>query len=72
VIPLLPFLLGKSSHALFISIGLTAAALFGVGATLSLFTGRGALRGGLRMLLIGAGAGALTYAIGTMLGVGLG
>ena len=51
---------------------LTALALFGVGATLSLFTGRQAWLGGVRMLAIGASAGAATYAIGTLLGVGLG
>ena len=55
-----------------VSIGLTAAALFGVGATISLFTGRSALRDGLRMLGIGGAAGALTYAIGHLLGVNLG
>jgi VIT1/CCC1 family predicted Fe2+/Mn2+ transporter len=71
LIPLLPFLVGKSASALYISIGLTATALFAVGATLSLFTGRGALRGGMRMLLIGSAAGALTFAIGRMLGVSL-
>jgi VIT1/CCC1 family predicted Fe2+/Mn2+ transporter len=54
------------------SIGLTCAALFGVGATLSLFTGRQALYGGLRMLGIGAMAGAATYFIGHALGVTLG
>ena len=43
----------------------------GVGATLSLFTGRGALRGGLRMLVIGGGAGVLTFLIGKLLGVNL-
>jgi VIT1/CCC1 family predicted Fe2+/Mn2+ transporter len=72
LIPLLPFLFGKNAGALYVSIGLTAAALFAVGSTLSLFTGRGALRGGLRMLLIGGAAGALTFAIGRLLGVNLG
>jgi VIT1/CCC1 family predicted Fe2+/Mn2+ transporter len=72
LIPLIPFLFGKSGSALYVSIGLTAAALFAVGSTLSLFTGRGALRGGARMLLIGAAAGALTFGIGNLLGVGLG
>jgi vacuolar iron transporter family protein len=71
LIPLLPFLFGKSAGALYVAIGLTAAALFAVGAALSLFTGRGALRGGLRMLLIGGGAGTLTFLIGRLLGVGL-
>jgi VIT1/CCC1 family predicted Fe2+/Mn2+ transporter len=47
---------------------LAGIALFGVGATLSLFTGRSALKGGLRMVLIGAGAGAVTWLIGSLLG----
>jgi VIT1/CCC1 family predicted Fe2+/Mn2+ transporter/rhodanese-related sulfurtransferase len=72
LLPVLPFLFGKSPGALYVSIGLTAAALFAVGSTLSLFTGRGALRGGARMLLIGGAAGALTFAIGRLLGVSLG
>jgi vacuolar iron transporter family protein len=70
-IPLLPFLALAHHGALPISIGLTALALFSVGATLSLFIGRGAFTGGLRMLLIGGGAGALTFLIGRMLGVAL-
>lgn len=72
VIPLLPFLIWDSANALLASVMLTGVALFAVGATLSLFTGRQAWLGGLRMLLIGGGAGALTYAIGSLLGVTLG
>jgi VIT1/CCC1 family predicted Fe2+/Mn2+ transporter len=49
----------------------TAIALFGVGAALSLFTGRGALRGGVRMVLIGAGAGLVTWLIGRALGAAI-
>ena len=47
-------------------------ALFAIGAVLSLFTGRNAFYGGARMLVIGAGAGILTFAIGSALGVGIG
>ena len=72
LIPLLPFLVARGTAALAATVALTALALFGVGATLSLFTGRQAWLGGLRMLGIGAAAGAATYAIGTLLGVGLG
>ena len=71
VIPLVPFLAVPGSRALFASVVLTALALFGVGATLSLFTGRQAWLGGVRMLGIGAAAGAATFGIGTLLGVGL-
>jgi VIT1/CCC1 family predicted Fe2+/Mn2+ transporter len=49
----------------------TGVALFGVGAMISLFTGRSAVRDGLRMLAIGAGAGAVTYLVGKLLGVTL-
>jgi vacuolar iron transporter family protein len=71
MIPLAPFLLMSGTTGLYASIALTATALFGVGSTLSLFTGRGALRGGIRMLLIGGGAGTLTFLIGKLLGVNL-
>jgi VIT1/CCC1 family predicted Fe2+/Mn2+ transporter len=72
IVPLVPFLALKGSAALAVVIGVTAAALFGVGAAISLFTGREAWRGGLRMLLIGGAAGAITFAIGRLLGVSLG
>jgi VIT1/CCC1 family predicted Fe2+/Mn2+ transporter len=70
MIPLLPFLLGVAGmKAVYVAAALTAASLFGVGTTLSLFTGRGALRGGLRMVAIGGGAGIVTWLIGSLLGV---
>ena len=70
VIPLLPFLLHLNA-AVSVSAGLAAISLFAVGATLSLFTGKQALWGGLRMVLIGGGAGVVAYSIGTLLGLGL-
>jgi VIT1/CCC1 family predicted Fe2+/Mn2+ transporter len=70
-VPLVPFLLAHGRTALTASIVVTAVALFCVGALISLFTGRSAMRDGLRMLAIGAGAGAVTYVIGRMLGVSL-
>lgn len=71
VVPLLPYLLGIEQYALKLSILLTALALFGVGAVLSLFTGRNAWWGGFRMLLIGSSAGAMTYFIGSLMGTTL-
>ncbi len=72
VLPLVPFFAGFGTEAIPMAAGLAAVALFGVGAALSLFSGRGALAGGLRMVLIGASAGAATYAIGALLGVAVG
>lgn len=71
IVPLLPFLFTDGQQALTISIALTCVALFVVGAVLSLFTGRNAWLGGLRMLAIGCAAGAGTYIIGKALGVTL-
>jgi len=71
VVPLAPFALRAGSSALPISVGLAAAALVAVGAALSLFSGKSAWRGGLRMLVIGALAGGATWIIGQLLGVGL-
>jgi VIT1/CCC1 family predicted Fe2+/Mn2+ transporter len=71
LVPLLPFFALSGARALLVSIACTSLMLFGVGAVISLFTGRSALRDGLRMLGIGAAAGGLTYAIGKMLGVSL-
>ena len=72
IIPLLPFLFLGARQGLSVAVGMTAAALFAVGAALSLFTGRNAWLGGLRMLGIGGAAGAATYIIGKALGVTLG
>lgn len=72
IIPLFPFAVPVASQPLALSIALTGTSLFGVGAVLSLFTGRQALFGGLRMLAIGGTAGAATYFIGKALGVSLG
>ncbi len=71
VIPLLPFFFASGVRSLTIAIVLTATALFAVGATLSLFTGRNAWWSGTRMLGIGCAAGAVTYVIGKALGVTL-
>lgn len=73
VLPLIPFLLRLPvGEAALVAAGITAVALFGVGMALSLFTGRNAFGGGLRMLAIGAGAGAITYGIGSLLGAAAG
>lgn len=70
-VPLLPFLFDTGGDLLIAIAVVTGAALFGVGAVLSLFTGKGAWWSGLRMLLIGGGAGGVTFLVGRLLGGGL-
>jgi len=73
LVPLVPFLARLSgSAAVAVSAAVTAAALFAVGLGLSIFTGRQALRSALRMVLIGGGAGTLTFLLGRALGVAIG
>jgi len=71
LIPLVPFAVRIGPSPLIMAALLAALALFAVGATLSLFTGRGALWSGLRMVLIGGASGLATYTIGKLLGVAL-
>ena len=73
IVPLLPFLLGLPlARAVLVAAVVAGLALFGVGAALSLFTGRNAWLGGLRMVAIGGGAGAVTWFIGHLLGTAIG
>src|SRR4029453_5798057 len=71
-LPLVPFLASSGSRALYTSVGVTCVALFAIGATLSLFTGRSAWHSGARMLLLGGLAGAGTFGSGRLFGVALG
>jgi vacuolar iron transporter family protein len=71
VIPVIPYLFGAGTVAFAVSLGLSLAALFLVGAGVSLLTGRGALFSGFRQMGLGAAAAAVTYAIGTIIGVGV-
>ncbi len=71
-VPLIPFFFASGAAALGIAVGVTAVALFAVGAVLSLFTGRSAWLSGLRTLALGALAGGVTFAIGRLVGVNLG
>jgi VIT1/CCC1 family predicted Fe2+/Mn2+ transporter len=68
LIPVLPFI-WRGSHDLVVSIVLALVGLFATGAVVSLFTGRSPWWSGLRMLLIGAAAGAATWAVGHLFGV---
>ncbi len=71
VIPVLPYFFSDGQTAFWWSVGLSGAGLFGVGTMLSFITGKNRLYSGLRMLLIGGLAAAVTYAVGYLLGVSI-
>jgi VIT1/CCC1 family predicted Fe2+/Mn2+ transporter len=70
-VPVLPYLVGGGVAAFVASIALSLGALFGVGAAVSLLTGRGLLFSGARQVLIGSIAAAVTYGVGRLIGVGV-
>ncbi len=69
LLPILPFLIGSGLPAVIGSAVLSGAALFGLGALITVLTGQPALRTGLRQVAFGLAAAALTFAVGRMLGV---
>jgi VIT1/CCC1 family predicted Fe2+/Mn2+ transporter len=71
VIPVLPFLWLTGTTAVLASVAMSAVALFGIGAAITLMTGRGVLFSGARQLLFGLVAAALTYGVGRLIGVSL-
>jgi len=72
ILPVLPYFFGGTTLIVAISIAVSALALFGVGALLSVFTGRSVLFSGGRQLAIGAVAATITFALGTLIGVSTG
>ena len=70
MVPLLPYLAGAT--VLWISLVLSAIALFVAGAVVSRFTTRTAVYGGARQLLLGVGAAAVTFGVGHLVGASVG
>ena len=71
-VPVVPYLIGGGAPAFVAAIVLSLAALFAVGAGVSLLTGRGVLFSGVRQVAIGAAAAIVTYLVGTLIGVSVG
>lgn len=69
LLPLVPFLFSEGRPAVFATAIVAGAALFGIGASMSVLTGRSWLMSGSRMLAIGSAAAIATYLIGALFGV---
>jgi len=68
IVPIIPFIFLSGTAAILVSACCAAAALFGIGALITLVTGRGVLFSGGRQVLIGIAAAALTYGAGALVG----
>jgi VIT1/CCC1 family predicted Fe2+/Mn2+ transporter len=67
----LPFFFVSGAPGVLVSLALSAAAMFAIGAGTTLFTGRGALFSGTRQLGIGLAAAAVTFGLGRLIGVSI-
>jgi VIT1/CCC1 family predicted Fe2+/Mn2+ transporter len=72
LIPVLPFVFATGSTAIVVSIAISGVALFGIGAAITVFTGRPVWASGTRQLVLGLAAAGVTFGIGKALGVALG
>jgi VIT1/CCC1 family predicted Fe2+/Mn2+ transporter len=71
IIPVAPFFFLRGSAAVAASAAGSGLALFGLGAAITLMTGKGVWRSGLRQLLFGLTAALITWGIGRLIGVSL-
>jgi VIT1/CCC1 family predicted Fe2+/Mn2+ transporter len=67
LIPVAPLLISTSAWAIWTSFGVSMASHFLVGAARSMFTGRGTLRSGFDMFVVGLGVAAVGYFVGDWL-----
>lgn len=72
IFPVFPYFFFSGLTAVLVSIGLSTIALFIVGASITLFTGRGVLYSGMRMVVFGLLTSGITFLIGKLIGVSLG
>jgi VIT1/CCC1 family predicted Fe2+/Mn2+ transporter len=68
LVPLLPYLVASGAPAFVVSLAASLGALFVLGIGISVLTRRAALATGLRQVLLGGVAAAVTYAVGTLVG----
>ncbi len=68
IIPVLPFILADGTPAILASAAASGLGLFGLGAGITLLTGRSLWRSGMRQVALGLAAAALTYGVGSLIG----
>jgi predicted membrane protein (TIGR00267 family) len=69
VIPVVPFFFFGGMKAVIISTSLSAIGLFLIGSIITLFTGKSIWYSGLRQVVFGLLAAAITFGIGKLIGV---
>ena len=72
IIPVFAFFFLDGTSAVLVSILMSMVGLFALGAVITLFTGRSVMFSGMRMVMFGLIAAAVTYGIGKLIGVSVG
>jgi vacuolar iron transporter family protein len=72
IVPVFPFIFSSGWTAILISIGLSTIGLFILGAVITLFTGKQVVFSGMRMVIFGLLAAAVTFGIGKLIGGSIG
>jgi vacuolar iron transporter family protein len=72
IIPVLAYFFVDGTTAVAISVVLSVIGLFAIGAAITIITGRNALVSGLRQVLFGVAASAITFGVGRLVGTTLG
>jgi vacuolar iron transporter family protein len=72
IVPVVPFFVLSGFAAVAASVALSACGLFGIGAAITLLTGRSIWYSGMRQVLVGLLAAGITFGIGRLIGVSLG
>ncbi len=71
IIPVLPFIFSSGMKAVIISVIGSAIGLFIIGAAITLFTGKNLWFSGIRQVLFGLAAAAVTFGIGKLIGISI-
>lgn len=71
IIPVFPFFFANGIHAVILSVIASTFGLFGIGAAITLITGKSFLKSGFRQVLFGLAAAAITFGIGHIIGVAI-
>ncbi|MDZ4846200.1 MAG: VIT1/CCC1 transporter family protein [Chitinophagales bacterium] len=71
IIPLVPFLFSAGFKATLLSLAVSTLGLFFIGAMITFFTGKSVWYSGMRQVLFGLAAAAITFGIGKLVGVSI-
>lgn len=71
IIPVIPFLFSSGLNAIILSVSFSTAGLFVIGTAITLFTGKNFWFSGMRQVIFGLAAAAITFGIGKLIGTAI-